>query len=164
MTKKINSNQFSFSFFLSNRKKVESLESGAIENGGATYNKNTNELYSNIAGSDFIELNDNNKLSIFIPDTININEKTDNLKYAEYIANQIRNRYNNVNDIEYGLGSWYSDDLQKIVYDNITIASVNLATVTKKDIQFFIKLAEYIKREMAQEAVTITINNALCLI
>ena len=161
---KINSNQFNFSFFLSNRKKVESLEAGAIDHGGATYNKSTKELYSNIPGNDFIELNGNNKISLFVPDTINIDQKVNPLKYAQYINNKILDKYNDINEIEYGLGSWYSDDLQKVVYDNLTIVSVNLATVTKKDIQFFIKLANWIKKEMSQEAVTITINDSLCLV
>lgn len=164
MSEKINSKQFNFLFFLSNKKKVESLESGAMENGGATYNKHTKELYSNIPGSDFIELSNNNKISLFIPDTININEKINPLKYAKYITDKISNRYNDINDIEYGLGSWYSEDLQRVVYDNLTIVSINLLTVTKKDIQFFISLANWIKKEMSQEAVTITINDSLCLV
>lgn len=162
--KKINSNQFNFSFFLSNKKPVKSLESGAMENGGATYNKSTKELYSNIAGSDFIELSNDNKLSIFIPDTINVDEKINPLKYAYYITDQIQKKYNHINEIEYGLGSWYSDDLQKVVYDNLTIVSINLKKVTKEDINYFIKLANWIKKEMAQEAVTITINESLCLV
>jgi len=162
--KKINAKKFNFSFFLSSRIPVNSLEDAAKKYGGATWNKTTNEIYSNIAKNEYIELYEDNKISIFIPDTIEINKKIDNAQYVEYILNQIVSKYGYVNSIEYGLGSWYSEDLRQVIYDNITIVSINLKEVTDNDIEFFIELAKYIKKTMQQEAVTITINTALCLI
>lgn len=162
--KQINSNLFNFSFFLSDRKKVKSLESGAIQNGGATqYN---NGIYSNIQGSEFIKINDNNNtLSVFIPSTMAVNQKADNSHITEHSIKYLQSYYNSHNIIFYATkGSWHSDTLNKVIIEDITIISVDMQTVTETDITIFKALAEYIKREMSQEGVSITINSALAII
>ena len=73
---KINSKLFNFDFFLSNKVKVADLNEAAKQNGGATLNMETGELYSNVEGNEFIQLKKDrelNTLSLFIPDTYNIN-------------------------------------------------------------------------------------------
>ena len=159
----INSKKFNFQFFLSSNKKVTSLEAGALENGGAT--KYNNGIYSNIEGNSDIIINANNKLAIFIPDTINVNSKTDNSKYIEYAVKYIQNNFNNDNIVYYKtVGSWYSEDLQKVVYDNITIISFESENITESNINSMVTLAKYIKNEMSQEGVSININSALAII
>lgn len=164
MTKKINSNLFNFNFFLSNRKKVESLESGAIENGGAT--QFNNGVYSNIEGDSNIRINESdNTISLFIPSTMDVNKKADNNTIIQYIVKQLKQSYNTSNIIFYDTkGSWYSDSLNQVVIENITIVSIDMASITESDINLFIKLANYIKTEMQQEGVSISINSALCII
>lgn len=164
MTKKINSNLFNFSFFLSNRKKVESLETGAIENGGAT--QFNNGIYSNYEGDSNIRINEkNNTISLFIPSTMDVNKKTDNSSMIQYIVKQLKRAYNTDNIIYYDTkGSWYSDNLNQVIIENITIVSIDMKSVTESDINLFIQLANYIKREMQQEGVSISINSALCIV
>jgi len=163
MKNTINSAKFNFQFFLSNSKIVTSLEEGAKKFGGAT--KFENEVYSNFEGDENIRITNNNKLSVFIPDTINVNEKTDNEKYIKYAIKYIQENFNNDNVTFYKtIGSWFSDDLQKVVYDNITIISFETELLTEKEIEKMVILAKYIKYEMKQEAVSININSALCLI
>jgi hypothetical protein len=162
---KINSKNFNFQFFLSDSIKVKSLKAGALQHGGAT--KANNKIYSNIAGSDYITINsDNNKLSIFIPDTMQVNKKADNSEFINYSINYIQQNFNNVNNIQYEKtkGSWYSEDLQKVVYDNITIISFESDSITAIDINIMTILASYIKNHMSQEGVTITINNSMAII
>lgn len=160
----INSKKFNFQFFLSNRKKVKSLKAGALQYGGAT--KFDDAIYSNYYDNDFIEVNqNNNNISIFIPSTFNINNNIDNSYYVNYAYNYIRNLYNNANIKYYDTkGSWWSDDLQKVVIENITIITVELNTITEADIYNFIDLANWIKKEMSQEGVSIAINTALAII
>lgn len=160
----INSNKFNFSFFLSSRKPVTSLEAGAIENGGAT--KINNTIYSNIPGNEYISVNnDNNSLSVFIPSTIDVNNITDNTEYIQYAINYLK-RYYNSDDIifEAANGSWYSEDLNKVVIEDITIITVNAKAITETDINIFIDLANYIKDAMKQEGVSISINDSLAII
>ena len=161
---KIDSKKFNFSFFLSDKKKVDSLEEGAIKYGGAT--KFDDAIYSNYGHSDFIKINkDKNNISLFIPSTIDVNKYINNDYYVNRCYNRIKSLYNN-NDIKYydTEGSWYSEDLKKVVIENITIITVKLNTVTEADIYNFIQLANWIKKEMQQEGVSIAINAALAII
>ena len=161
---KLNSKKFNFNFFLGGIKKVESLKTGALKNGGAT--KFENGIYSNIEKDEYININKgNNKISLFIPDTIDISNKTDNTKYIEFCVNQLQNLYSDVNLKYYNTqGSWYSEDLKKVIYDDITILTLQLDTITEKDIENFIDLANWIKIEMRQEGVSISINDALAIV
>lgn len=161
---KINNKKFNFQFFLSDRIKVNNLEEGALQYGGAT--KTESETYSNIEGSENIILNStNNKLSIFIPNTLNVDTKTDNTKFIEYATNYIQSNFNSNNIIYYSTqGSWYSEDLNKVVYDDITIISFEAQAITEEEINKMVTLAKYIKYEMSQEGVSININTALAIV
>ena len=161
---KINSKKFHFNFFLSDRKRVNSLEEGARLYGGAT--QFNDGIYSNIPGNEYITINKNkNNISLFVPSTIDINKYIDNKYFVTYCYNKIDSLYSN-NNIKYydTKGSWYSDDLQKIVIENITIITLKLHTITEADIINFINLATWIKQEMRQEGVSIAINSALAIV
>lgn len=160
---KINSKQFNFNFFLSDRKKVESLETGAIANGGAT--KFDDNIYSNIQKSEYIRLTDDNNISIFIPSTMDVDKNTDNSEQTTYSINYLKRFYSMDNITFYkSQGSWYSEDLKKVVYDDITLINVNIKNATITDINIFINLANYIKKAMNQEGVSVSINNSLAII
>jgi hypothetical protein len=169
---KIDSKKFNFSFFLSDKIKVDNLDQAARQHGGATHNIDENEMFSNIPGSEFIDIKEGelNTLSVYIPDTMSINEAISKEMHQEIvyqIVHKIYDRYGSKGITpmyEKGLGSWYSDELQQVVYDNIIIASVHLESVTQADIKFFCSLARFIKKAMKQEAVTVAINTAMGLI
>ena len=66
---KIDSKKFNFSLFLSDRKKVNSLEEGARFYGGAT--KFDDGIYSNYPKNEYIKItNDKNNISLFVPSTV----------------------------------------------------------------------------------------------
>jgi hypothetical protein len=154
------------SFFLSDRVHVNNLETAAIKHGGATKNLLTGQAWSNIAKTDYIALNNSeNKISLFVPDTTNIDTQNTN-KQQEILNNilpRIKEKYNRYN-ISTAIGTWYSSDLQRVVYDNLIIVTVTLTTVSIADIHEFIKMAKYIKREMSQEGVSIMINDSLAIV
>ena len=160
----INSKKFNFQFFLSDNKKVASLEEGAIKYGGATMFDDA--IYSNIAGNEYITLSEsNNTISLFVPSTIDVNKKADNTEQVNYCIKQLKRHYNDANIVFYDAkGSWYSEDLQKVVIENITIITVEMETITENDIYNFIQLANWIKKEMSQEGVSIAINSALAIV
>lgn len=164
ITSLINSKKFNFNFFLSNSKKVTSLESGAIENGGAT--KINNQVYSNIEGNENIIINDiNNTIAVYIPSTIRTNKKINNSKYVNFAMDYLKQLYTLKNiQFENTQGSWYSEDMKKVVVEDITIISLNLKTISEVDIQNFKTIASFIKYTMIQEGVSISINSALAII
>lgn len=160
----IDSRKFNFSFFLSSITKVKNLTEGALRFGGAT--KYDNGTYSNIPGDNFIHTNSqNNQISIFIPSTKNINQKVNNKKYIEHSLNYLE-RFYSIAQINYynTKGSWYSEDKKQVIEENITIITVNKEELTEVDINIFITLANWIKREMSQEGVSISINSALAIV
>jgi hypothetical protein len=160
---KINSNLFNFNFFLSGKKQVDSLEEGAKKYGGATRFKDA--IYSNYEKDEYIKVNDiNNTISILIPSTVDVNNNINNKKYVIKYNSIIKNQYNNSNTIYYKTkGSWYSEDLDTVIIEDITVITINLKKVTIKDILFFKALALQVKRDMKQEGVSIIINDALCI-
>jgi hypothetical protein len=166
---KMNTSKYGFSFFLSGRVPVTNLEQAAKQYGGATHNYDTDEMFSNIPGGEFIQLRSGkqlNTLSVFIPSTDGTYAAADNEKIKRVIStiiSKVYKRYEAVPTIEKGIGSWQADD-GGIAYDHLTITSVHIETVTETDIRFFVRLGLYIKRELKQEAVTITINDALALV
>ena len=161
---KINSKKFNFQFFLSNNKKVASLEEGARLYGGAT--QFDNGIFSNIESSEFIKINeDKNSISLFVPSTVNVNQQVNNSYYVNYCYNKLQLLYNNNNITYYDTtGSWWSNDKNDIVKEDITIITVDMETITENDIYNFIQLANWIKKEMSQEGVSIAINSALAIV
>jgi len=166
---KINTSKYGFNFFLSSKAQVTNLDEAAKQYGGATLNLDTDEMYSNIPGSQFIELKKGkelNTLSVFVPSTDGTYAAADKEKIKRVVSTVIQRvyrRYEAVPTIEKGLGSWQADD-GGIAYDNLIIASVHLENVADSDIKFFVKIGQYIKRELHQESVSIAINKALGLI
>jgi hypothetical protein len=166
---KINTSKYGFNFFLSGKKQVTNLEAAAKEYGGATLNLDTDEMYSNVPGNQFIELKKDwelNTLSVFIPSTDGVYEQADKEKIKKVVSvviGRVYRKYESVPTIEKGLGSYQADD-GGIAYDNLIIASVHLEKVEDSDIKFFVKLGQYIKKEMKQESVSLCINDALALI
>lgn len=158
----INSSLFPFSFFLSNRIKVKSLQAGAKKHGGATQFEDA--IYSNIAGNNNIKINNNNNtISIFIPSTIDISQKMDNGEFVQYSENYLMRFFGNTYTYN-SQGSWYSDELKQVIIEDITIIQVALNKVTEQDINIFVSLAKHIKQEMSQEGVSIAINNSLAIV
>lgn len=160
----INSKKFNFSFFLSDAKKVASLEEGAMIYGGAT--QFDDGIYSNYSKNEYIKINKNiNNISLFVPSTVDIDKHINNSYYVNYCYNKLESLYSNNNKKYYDTkGSWYSDDLQKVIIENITIITLELNTITEADIYNFIQLANWIKKEMRQEGVSIAINTALAIV
>ena len=162
--KKINSRKFNFDFFLGGRQKVKSLQEGAKLFGGAT--KFDDGIYSNIENSEYIQIKEkNNEISIFVPSTLSINQKINNEYYNKYAINYLT-RYYDISELKYYAtkGSWYSEDLQQVVIEDITIITLRKDVLNELDIEIFINLANWIKQEMKQEGVSIAINSALAII
>lgn len=157
-------NLISLNFFLANREKVTSLNAGAKKHGGAT--KTKAGIYSNYEGENFININEEkNTLSLLIPSTINVDEKIDNAEYVEYYFKLVASLYDINNLIVYNTnGSWYSDDLKKVVIEDITIIELNIEKVTENDINTFLMLASEVKENMNQEGVSVLVNDALCIV
>lgn len=163
----INSKMFPFSFFLSSKKVVSDMEAATIKYGGSTHNLTTGEMWSNVDGNEYISIKEDNTVTVFIPDTINTNEKANDelvKNVITYVSEKIRQKYHISPLAEKAIGTWYSEELEKIVTDNITLVTIKLQKLEAKDIWFAIGLAKYVKKIMKQEGVSVAINDSLAII
>ena len=163
---KINSKLFKeISFFMGGSKVVNSLEAGAIENGGATLMGN-GQVISNIEKDNFISINKNNNvLRLFIPSTLDVNNSVDNIEFVEKYYNLIESMYpGKTITITNTKGSWYSDTTNSVVIEDITILELNIKDVRESDIRIFLNLGLQVKEDMKQDAVSVMFNDALCLV
>ena len=166
MKKSINVNSLKgVEFFLGGIEKVDSLEVGAQKNGGATlFKEGVFSNYDNGENNIIID-SKKNTMSIIIPSTINVDKEIDNKEYVEYYSNIIKNYAKFKNVFFYNsIGSWYSDDLNKVIIEKNTIITIEVDDLTSKDIMFMINLGKIIKKDMTQEAISVIVNNALCLV
>ena len=163
---KINSKIFKeISFFMGGSKVVDSLTTGAIEKGGATFMSN-GQVISNIEKDNFISINKNNNvLRLFIPSTLNVDNAVDNIEFVEKYYNLIESIYQDKTiTITNTKGSWYSDTTKSVVLENITILELNIKKVKESDIRIFLSLGLQVKEDMKQDAVSVMCNDALCLV
>ena len=166
MKKSINVNSFKgIEFFLGGIEKVDNLEIGARKNGGATLFKDG--VYSNYDNGENNIIIDSKKntISIIIPSTINADKEIDNKKYVNYYSSIIKNYAKFKNVFFYNSrGSWFSDNLNKVIIEKNTIITIEVDDLTSKDIMFMINLGKIVKKDMSQEAISVIVNNALCLV
>ena len=166
MKKSINVNSLKgVKFFLGGIEKVDSLEIGAQKNGGATlFKEGVFSNYDNGENNIIIDSN-KNTISIIIPSTIDVDKEIDNKEYVEYYSNIIKNYAKFKNVFFYNsIGSWFSDDLNKVIIEKNAIITIEVNDLTIKDIMFMINLGKIVKKDMTQEAISVIINNALCLV
>ena len=159
---KINVNNFKkVNFFLSNRKEVNSLKD-AKEYGGVT--KFNGKFYSNYEKDNNIILRDGvNELSVIVPSTIDADTHIDNREYVEKYLLILAEKYNNIR-AEKSIGSWYSEDLNKVIIEDNCIITISIKNAGIEDVNNLLKLGVKIKNDMTQEAVSILINDSLCLV
>ena len=160
--KKINVNEFKqVGFFLSSRKEVASLDEARVY-GGVT--KFDGKFYSNYEENNCITLvGGENKLSVIIPSTLDADKSINNTEYVEKYLLLLAEKYSDLS-VEKSIGSWYSENLDKVIVEKNCIITVSLKGATEKDINILLDLGLMVKEEMTQESVSVLINDSLCLV
>ena len=146
-------------FYLANRVEVESLEAGAVQYGGATLING--KIYSNVEESEELNLNMKNTVGILVPSTIDVNTTVDNKKYVEDVENTIKDFGKAISKFD-SKGSWYSDTEGVVVEEN-TIVTFE-SNGNPFDLQLLRYLAEKLKSDMKQEAITIILNDGIAIV
>ena len=146
-------------FYLANRVEVESLEAGAIKYGGAT--ALNGKIYSNIEESEELNLNMKNTVGILVPSTIDVNTTVDNKKYVKDVENTIKDFGKTISKFD-SRGSWFSDTEGVVVEEN-TIVTFE-SNGNPFDLQLLKYLAEKLKSDMKQEAITIILNDGIAIV
>ena len=150
---------FGGNYNLEKRKIVESLEIGAKLYGGAT--KIDNLIFSNYQeGIDFDIKPENNTVGVIIPGTMDVDNPIDNSKFVEEITNLLTKLGKKVENTRIQ-GAWISEKGECIVENNNLLSfSSDLCT---EDVELLQKIAQYVKKAMNQEGVSIIINQSLSI-
>lgn len=104
-----------------------------------------------------------NYVSIIVPSTQGIADKasaSNTAKQVENIATKL-SLLNGGATITKGVGTWYSDELKKLVTEEVTIVK---SYCESYDIEKLVEICETLKQEMQQEAVSLEVNGELYLI
>ena len=152
---------FKGSFILDSRTPVDNLEEGARLHGGAT--QVGFYTYSNIDNGQPIELyEEGNIYGIIVPSTINVNETIDNEEFVQYVNRKM----SIIDDTEVyaGAGSWYSSDLNEVIVENNNIVTMISDMEPSVVLQYMRLIALNLKDMMAQEGVSIIINDGLVIV
>lgn len=159
----VNHKQFErVNFFLGGRKEVASLEEGAKIYGGAT--QVGTKVYSNIEKGEEITLyNDKNEVAIYVPSTINVNEVVDNKEMVAIVRGMLEANFGETR-IEDTKGSWFSEDNNEVVVEDITIVKAYTNQLTTSQINLLTFIGEFVKERMTQEGVSVTINDSLMIV
>ena len=159
----LNSKKFKqISFFLANRREVNSLEEGAKLYGGATLLNG--KIYSNYDDGSYIKLLEGeNSISIIIPSTLDADVEIDNSEYVAKYLSILSKEYKKIT-VNNSVGSWYSDDLNKVIIEKNTIITINSENLSVEDINSMLNLAILIREDMKQEAVSVLVNDSLCIV
>lgn len=162
----INNNKFNqITFFLSESVEVKDLRSGAIAHGGAT--EFNGIPYSNVEGSSYFTVNEaeENVIRILVPTTVNVDQQINNKSFVDKYLSMVRNSYNFKDIKTYNtVGSWYSEELQKVVYDYSTVIEISMKKIDENIINYFLDMGLKIKSDMTQEAVSVFINKSLAIV
>lgn len=146
-------------YYLANNKTINKNQ---IDVGATLFN---GEWKTNHTESNEINVQKNNKISIYVPSTIDVNKVNENfenltqdtIKKLQKNFNKNVKRYNTQ-------GAWKSED-GNIVYENINILTIDITEDNfENTLRYFIQLAKQFKKDLSQEGISIGINDGLLII
>lgn len=154
--KKINVSDY---YYLAEGKQIKQEEIGS----GAT--KFNGQWVTNYNESNEIIANNTNKLSIYVPSTIDINKVNDNFEQlTNDTIKKLKNELNTNVERYDTQGAWKTEE-GSIVYEDINILSIEATEENlENNLNYFIGLAKQFKKDLAQEGISIGINNGLLII
>ena len=103
----------------------------------------------------------NQRISIYVPSTIDVNKTIDNSTYVHNIQVELCRLFGGATS-QNVVGSWYSNDLNKVITENVTIVYSNTDLQNlEKHISDVWKIAYKLCKSMQQECISLEINGKL---
>ena len=112
-----------------------------------------------------INVQKNNKISIYVPSTIDVNKVNENFEnLTQDTIDKLKKDFNTDVQRYNTKGAWKSED-KKLVYEDINILTIDATEENfEKTLNYFIELANQFKKDLTQEGISIGINNGLLII
>ena len=100
------------------------------------------------------------KVSIYVPSTINVNEKCDNSAQVMNVITELSKLFGGATASQ-AVGGWVCEDGNTVV-ENVTIVyAFCTSDQLNQNIDEVISICETLKKEMSQEAISLEINGQL---
>lgn len=154
--KKINVSNY---YYLANNKTINKNQ---IDVGATLFN---GEWKTNHTESSEINVEKYNKISIYVPSTIDVNKVNSNFEnLTQNTIDKLKKDFNTDVQRYNTQGAWKSED-GNIVYEDINILTIEETEENfKNTLNYFISLAKQFKKDLSQEGISIGINNGLLII
>ena len=154
--KKINVSNY---YYLANNKTInkEDINVGATLFDG--------KWKTNHTESSEINVQKNNKISIYVPSTIDVNKVNSNFEnLTQDTIKKLQENFNKNVQRYSTQGAWKSEN-GNIVYENINILTIEETEENfEGTLRYFIQLANQFKKDLSQEGISIGINEGLLII
>ena len=154
--KKINVSNY---YYLANNKTINKEE---IDIGATLFD---GKWKTNHTESSEINVQKNNKISIYVPSTIDVNKVNSNFEnLTQNTIDKLKKDFNTDVQRYNTQGAWKSED-GNIVYENINILTIEeIEENFENTLNYFISLANQFKKDLSQEGISIGINEGLLII
>ena len=101
------------------------------------------------------------RVAIYVPSTLNIDKNIDNSIYVNEVTSKLCKLFGGATSYN-AMGSWFSDELKKVVTEDVTIIYSNCTSTQLENNIFQVwDIANELKNEMSQECISLEINGDL---
>lgn len=101
------------------------------------------------------------RVAIYVPSTLDVDKNIDNSIYVNMVTRKLCKLFGGATSYNAN-GSWYSDELKKVVTENVTIIYSNCTKdQLEKNIFQVWDIANDLKNTMSQECISLEINGDL---
>ena len=154
--KKFNASNY---YYLANNKTINKEE---IDVGATLFD---GKWKTNHTESSEINVQKNNKISIYVPSTIDVNKVNSNFEnLTQNTIDKLKKNFNTDVQRYNTQGAWKSED-GNIVYEDINILTIDTTEENfENTLNYFISLAKQFKKDLSQEGISIGINEGLLII
>lgn len=103
-----------------------------------------------------------NKVAIYVPSTIDVYKSIDNTQYVNEVAKELCLLFGGATS-QNAVGSWYSNELNKLVTENVTIvySFISDDDYTEENLTKVVSIAKKLCKDMSQECISLEVNNNL---
>lgn len=101
------------------------------------------------------------RVAIYVPSTLDVDKNIDNSIYVNMVTSKLCKLFGGATSYNV-MGSWYSDELKKVVTENVTIVYSNCTKGQLENNIFQVwDIANTLRLEMSQECISLEINGDL---
>lgn len=97
------------------------------------------------------------KVSIYVPSTVNVNEKVDNSEQVKRTITELANMFGGATASK-AVGGWVCESGETVLEEVTIVYSFCSSEKLQENFAAVYAIAERIKKEMSQEAVTLEVN------